>query len=59
MGYLSNMTLCSAEGVKLESNIDNRVKYSMVKYKINIIVTLTVNFHTTVEKYDSQVNNGK
>ena len=53
------MTLCSAKGVNLESNGENWVKYETIRYKININSTLKDNLHTTLEKDDSQVKNGK
>ena len=59
VGWLANKALCAVEVVNLDSNWENWVKYAMIKYKININSTLTVNIHTTADKYDSWMMNGK
>ena len=43
----------------MESNGEIWVKYAMIRYKININNNLTDNIHTTEEKDDSLVTNGK
>ena len=57
--YLENPTLCSAEGINSESNVENWVKYAMIRYKINNNRTLSDKLHNTVDKDDSRVTNGK
>ena len=59
VGYLANRTLCSAEGVNSETNVDIWVKYAMIRYKINNNGTLSENLHNKVEKYDSQATTEK
>ena len=56
---LSNRTLCSDEGVKLESNGENWVKYAMIRYKTNKNSTLLGNLHNTLENDDIRVINSK
>ena len=38
---------------------ENWVKYANIKHKLNMNSTLSENIHNTVEKYNSQVKNGK
>ena len=47
-------------GVELdELKGENWVKYSIIRQKLNINITLSENLHSTVDKDDSWVTNGK
>ena len=59
VGQLWNWTLCSVEGVNSEKYWENWVKYAIIKYIININSILVDDLHTTAEKDDIQVENGK